>query len=100
MAQRQESKQETVSIDSTGDLLTVEVEGDVLVSLDIDGDAAADYALDLGSTTDTTVNTAADTYSGSEIHDSFHVGDRYLTVRCTSAAGANDEATITIQEAR
>jgi len=100
MAQRQESKQTTVPIDSTGDLVTIEAEGDTLVSLDIDGDAAADYALDLGPTEDTNANTAEETYSGTDIHDVFRVGDRYLTVRCSSSAGAGDEATITIQEAR
>ena len=100
MAQRQDEKQTTVPIDNTGDLVTVEVEGDALVSVDIDGDATADYALDAGPTESTNANTGEETYSGTDIHDAFRLGDRYLTVRCTEAAGAGDEATITIQEAR
>ena len=100
MAQRQDEKQTTVPIDNTGDLVTVEVQGNALVSLDIAGDAAADYAIDVGPTKATDANTAEETYSGTDIHDAFHLGDRYLTVRCTEAATTGAEATITIQEAR
>jgi hypothetical protein len=91
--------QETVDIDTTGTKLTVEVPGDDLVSLNIEADSSTDFALDVGPT-DPPEFANEETYTGTDIRDTFRLGDRFLAVRVTTAAGGTDQATITVQRAR
>ena len=99
MADLQDDTRTTVSIASTGTVFEQAVLGDALVSVNIEGDATADYALDVSPDGDNWIENE-ETYSGTDIRDTFRFGDRHLRIRVTSAAGAGDEATITIQEAR
>jgi hypothetical protein len=99
MADLQSDTRTTVSIENTGTIVEQAVLGDALVSINIEGDATADYALDVSHDGDTWIENE-ETYSGTDIRDAFRFGDRHLRIRVTSAAGGGDEATITIQEAR
>jgi hypothetical protein len=94
----QRATTETADISSTGTLLVVEVIGDCLVSVNIDGDETADYALDVSADNNNWFE-AEETYSGTDIRDTFRVGDRYLRLRVTTSASANDDARLTVQEA-
>ena len=94
----QRATTDTVDISATGTVLVVEVIGDCLVSVNIDGDATADYALDVSADRNTWFE-AEETYSGTDIRDTFRVGDRYLRLRVTTSASAGDEARLTVQEA-
>lgn len=91
--------QDTVAIDEPGEKIVVAVPGDSIVSLNISSDQVAEYALDVGPTRDTEF-TEEELYSGSEISDTFQLGDLYLSIRVTSTAPIGSEATITIQESR
>lgn len=89
----------TVGIDTTGEKIEVDTEGKKTVAVNIEGDASADYALDVGPDGNTYFDDE-ETYSGTSISDTFILPDRYLRIRVTTAAGGSDQATITIQEAR
>jgi len=87
---------DTVSIDSTGEVLEVDTGGDKAVAVNIEGDATADYALDVGPDGSVYFDNE-ETYSGTSISDTFRLPDRYLRLRVTTAASSTDEATITVQ---
>ena len=103
MAQRQREYERTDEpIDTTGDLLVVEIPGDALVSVDIDATAAADFELDRSTTGEETDRLGvAESYSSTDtVADAFHLGDRYLHVRVASAAAAGETADVTVQVGR
>lgn len=93
----------TVGIDSTGEVATFDL-GDApsqghVVSLNIDGTTAADYAVDIGvrdGDGGTKWYTDEETYSASAISDAWKQSDRFLRLRVTSAAGAGDTADIAV----
>lgn len=85
-----------LDISSTGEIFRTTIEDSRLISINIEGDATADYALDVSPDNDTYFD-AEETYSGTDIRDAFEITDRYVRIRVTSAAGANDTATVTIQ---
>jgi len=90
-------KRETgLDISSTGEIFRETIQDSRLVSINIKGDATADYALDVSPDNDTYFD-AEETYSGTDIRDAFELTDRYLKIRVTSAAGANDTADVTVQ---
>jgi len=91
--------QKTVDISSTGTKITVKVEGDSIIGLNIEGDSNVSYSLDVGPTESVSFEDE-ETYSGTSIRDAFRLPDKYLAIRTTSLGGSNDEATITIQQAR
>jgi hypothetical protein len=90
---------DTVPIDATGVVFTADLEVFTLASLNIEGDSTADYALDVSPTGDTYFE-GEETYSGTDIRDTFEITDRNIRVRVTSTGNANDEATITVQGVR
>jgi len=90
-------KRETgLDISGTGEIIRVTIEDSRLISINIEGDATADYALDVSPDNDTYFD-AEETYSGTDIRDAFEITDRYLKIRVTSAASSNDTADVTIQ---
>jgi len=90
-------KRETgLDISSTGEIFRATIEDSRLISINIEGDATADYALDVSPDNDTYFD-AEETYSGTDIRDAFEITDRYLKIRVTSAAGGSDTADVTIQ---
>jgi hypothetical protein len=93
------SKSDTVPIDSTGTVFEESVEIAKLVSLNIQGDSTADYALDVSPEGDNFFNGEAN-FSGTDIRATFQLTDRVVRVRVTAAGNAGDEATITLQGVR
>jgi len=86
-------------IDQTGEVATVSIGDSLMMSLNINGDNTADYALDVSSNGDTWFD-AEETYTGTDIRDAFDITDRYVRLRVTSAATADSTADITIQGVR
>ncbi|MDS0258568.1 hypothetical protein NDI56_03975 [Haloarcula sp. S1CR25-12] len=95
-------------IDETGEIARVEVPGDRLVSINIEASADASYAVDVaaGKSPGTddwfegeVVYDQADVDDAQDIRDAFILGDRYLRIRVTDAAGAGETADVTIQGA-
>lgn len=91
--------EKTVDISQTGTKVIIKTEGDSLISLNISGDSSVSYSLDVGPTESVDFKDE-ETYSGTDIRDSFQLVDKYLAIRTTSSGSTNDEAIITIQEAR
>jgi hypothetical protein len=92
-------KQETVPIDSTGAVFQESVEIAKLVSLNIQGDSTAEYALDVSPTGEDFFADEAN-FSGDDIRATFQLTDRVVRIRVTAAGNAGDEATITLQGVR
>lgn len=95
---------ETVAIDSTGELAHFRITGPMdddppTVGLNIDGDASASYAVDVGSRNDDadpiTWFTDEATYSSTtDVSDAWIQTETYMRIRVTSAATAGSEATL------
>lgn len=85
-----------LDISATGEIFRATILNSRLVSINIDGDASADYALDVSPDNDTYFD-AEETYSGTDIRDVFEITDRYLKIRVTTAAGGGDTADVTVQ---
>jgi hypothetical protein len=92
-------KSDTVPIDATGAVFEESVEIAKLVSLNIQGDSAADYALDVSPKGESFFDGEAN-FSGTDIRATFQLTDRVVRVRVTSAGNAGDQATITLQGVR
>lgn len=89
-----------VDLSQTGEVVVIQVIGDVHVSLDIEGTADAEYAVDVSP--DAT-NWTEGLYAygpGTSIRDDFSVPDKYLRVRVTTAAADGDTADVTLQGAK
>ena len=99
MPQRQDESITTAAIDAQDTIITREIPGAATVSVMIDGDESADYALDTGADGDNWDEGVA-TYSGQQASDTFVLGSRYVRLRVTTAAAAGSQATVTIEEAR
>lgn len=102
MAQLPPNTVNTVSIDSTGEIATFHLsdtdEPAHTIGLNLDGDEAASYAVDLGaqdSGESTTWFTDEVTYdSVSQIRDGWVQAEERLRIRVTTAASAGSEATL------
>jgi hypothetical protein len=92
-------KTDTVPIDTTDVVFQESVEIAKLVSLNIQGDSTADYALDVSPEGDNFFNGEAN-LSGTDIRATFQLTDRVIRVRVTSAGNSGDEAKITLQGVR
>jgi len=90
------STQQTVPIDSTGEVFETNLEQSKLLSINIVGESSATYALDVSPDGDTYFE-SEETYTGTDIRDVFELTDRYIRVRVTSTGNTNDTADITIQ---
>lgn len=94
----------TVPIDATGEVATFEISGDwdpaYTIGLNVDGDEAASYAVDLGGKdhNDDTITWFTDETeydSTARISDAWIQAEEWLRVRVTTAAAtAGSEATI------
>jgi hypothetical protein len=92
--------EEDEPIDSQGTVIVERgIPGDTIVSLNIVGSAVADYALDVSADGQTWFG-AEEVDSGTDIRDTFRLGDEYLRVRVTSAAANGETADVYVQEAR
>ena len=99
--------EEGQDISAEGVIAEADLKGDVLVSLNIEGTAAASYALDVSATgEDGDWFKGEETYDqanlddATDIRDSFRFGHRHLRVRVTDPAAAGETADVTISEAR
>jgi hypothetical protein len=92
-------KRDTVPIDSTGAVFQESVEIAKLVSLNIQGDSNADYALDVSPKGEQFFDDEAN-FSGSDIRATFELTDRVVRIRVTAAGTSGDEAEITLQGVR
>lgn len=90
--------EETISIDSSGEAVALELNGRTIVSVYVTGDATAEYEWDarkVGGTWQTNVSTE---YTGqSDYDDVLETGAEEVRLRCSSGTGGSgDEATILI----
>jgi len=88
--------EQTISIDSSGNSAAIDIGGRTLVSMIVEGDAAADYAWDARRTGGDWKQGVGTTYSGSSDHDDvIETAAEEVRLRCTSGTGgSNDEADI------
>jgi len=104
---QRETIEEEQDISAEGVIAEAHIKGDVLVSLNIEGTAAASYAVDVSASgedgdwfqDDRTYN-QADVDDATDIRDDFRFGHRHLRVRVTEPAAAGNTADVTISEAR
>jgi len=102
-----ETIEEEQDISAEGVIAETQIKGDVLVSLNIVGTAAASYAVDVSASGEDgdwfegekTYN-QADLNDATDIRDAFQFGHRHLRVRVTEPAAAGNTADVTISEAR
>lgn len=108
MAQEATNSIETLPIDSTGELahfrITNPMDDDPpTVGLNIDGDEAASYAVDVGGRNNEsdpiTWFTDEATYSStSRVSDAWIQTETFMRIRVTSAASAGSEATLYVAQ--
>lgn len=87
----------TVPIDSTGEVARFSVAE--LVGFNIDGDASASYAVDVGVETDSGFHWFQDqaTYSSTTaVSDSWKQAEPMLRIRVTTAASSGNEARVLV----
>lgn len=91
------STESTISIDAAGNAAPLRPLGHATVSINIRGDAPADYAVDIKTNSGSWIQDVI-TYSGSADYDDvIEQPADDLRVRCTSGtAGSGDEATVTL----
>lgn len=98
MAKSSATTSETISIDSSGNAVALELNGRDTVTLHISEDAAATYQVDGRKVGGTWRENLASEYTGGGPHsDTFDFAAEEMRVRCSSGtAGSGDEATITV----
>jgi exosome complex RNA-binding protein Csl4 len=96
-------------ISSTGEIVRAEVPSDHVVSVNIEATADASYAIDVAAVDDPGADDwfegevtydQADESDPQDIRDTFVLGDRWMRIRVTTAAGAGETATVTLQGAK
>jgi len=92
------STEETIDIETAGDGVVLRLLGATIAEINIRGDAAADYAVDVRKNGGDWLEGVRSGYSGSADYDDvIETGAEELRLRCTSGtATANDSATITL----
>lgn len=92
------STEETIDIENPGNAVTLRLLGASIVDIHIQGDAAADYAIDVRKNGGGWIQEAHPGYSGSANYDDvLETGAEELRIRCTSGTGtADDSATVTL----
>lgn len=92
------STEETISIETAGESVAVRTLGASVVTVVIEGDAAADYAWDVRRRGGSWKQEIGDSYTGETDYDDVReTGADEVRIRCTSGtAGPTDEATITL----
>lgn len=92
------STEETIDIENPGNAVSLRLLGASIVDIHIQGDAAADYAIDVRKNGGGWIQEAYPGYSGSASYDDvLETGAEELRIRCTSGTGtADDSATVTL----
>ena len=90
--------EETVSIETAGNEVSLRLLDNNIVDIHIRGDSAADYEVDVRRNGGSWIQSARSTYSGSSDYDDvIETGAEELRIRCSSGTGsADDSATITL----
>jgi len=90
--------EETISIDAAGNSVSVRMHGSETVSMDIDGQAAAEYQWDGRIRQGTWKQNIDAEYTGASDYDgTIETGWAEVRLRCSTGTGGNgDEATITL----
>jgi hypothetical protein len=90
--------EETIDIETAGNAVALRLLGNTIVDVHVQGDATADYAVDVRRNGGDWIQDVRSGYSGSANYDDvLETGADELRVRCTSGtATANDSATITL----
>lgn len=90
--------EETITIDSSGNAVPVQMHGATIVSLTIRGDASAEYQWDARIRQGDWKENVGTEYTGSADYDDvLETGAHEVRIRCSSGTGGtDDEATITL----
>ena len=90
--------EETISIDSSGNSVSLRLQGRTIVSFVIEGDANAEYQWDARRTGGNWKQNVGKEYTGASNYDDVvETGAQEVRIRCSSGTGGtNDEATITL----
>lgn len=98
MSSNPQTADETIGIDSAGNNVAVRTLDGSVVSLVIDGDATAEYEVDIRERGGTWKQGVGASYTGASDYDDVRrTGADELRVRCSSGtSGSGDEATIGI----
>lgn len=90
--------EESVDIETSGGTVALRLLGNNIVDVHIEGDAAADYEVDVRSSGGDWIQNVRSGYTGSAVyHDVLETGADELRIRCVNGtATAGNSATITL----